>query len=521
MTPLQATWRASLSSTRNVLRFDARMRVGTMFALLVQFALGIWGLTRLISTFAQWHALGGAVLNIHLWLTCLLAWGAIALFAVLATLMYGFGSDEALLLVIQPLEPATRLRALYSHVLWHGVGSWLLFEASLLGIALSIVSGWDALPWLLLLVLGALVVSWLSLFTTFLVVRYIVPRPGRALIYGLACALGCGLLILLGQRMHWDIAWRDQKSAGMANPLAALALLGAAPQTCLLIDGALLFFLLLVWFPLARRTGLFYFTVFQQQQGRDNSPRAFTWPGLGTLLALLRRWRTPIGALLFKGLLQQGRSLFAWLRLLVLVVLLALFPLLRPSLIALHLNGMLQVTFYAAILAFLTLFEYAPYAIGGEGARLALYLAAPLDPVAFLRARLCSYLLPALLIGWLATLLLGYWIGLSLFALLLALALLSLMLIGYITLTVLGSTLDADLTQVAEDTMQALMLEEMPVTLRRLQLLSLTILLFGAMFLLCWKLPISGALLALVGMDVVLLVVGERIGRVQFAHLLR
>lgn len=518
MAQLQAIWRASLRSTGNVLRFNSQTRIGTVFALLIQLWLAIWALSRLMPMFAQWKTLDSATLNAYLWLTCLSAWGIIVLFAVLNTLFYGFGSDEALLLVLQPMTPATRLRALYSRILWHGVGNWLLCEAIILSIALGLASGWGALPWLLLLVLGALSVAWLSMLVTLLVMRYVWPHPGRVLLYGLLCAACCVLLVLLARSLDWRIGWT---SAGNAHLSTMLSFIVAAPLTCALVDGALLLGLLLACFPLARLTGLLYLAVLQQQQARDNSPRAFVIPGFGALLALLVRWRTPLGALSYKGMLQQSRHLFAWLRLLVVVVLLALFPLLRPWLAGLPLSATLQVACYAACVAFIALLEYAPYAIGSEGARLALYLAAPLDPAKFLRARLCSYLLTSLLIGWLSALILAVWIGLNLGALLAALVLLSLMLVGYVALAVLGSALDADLTQVAEDAVQTLMLEEMPITPRRLQLLSLTILHFGIMLLLCWKLPMLDALLVLAGLDALLLVEGARLGKAHFARLLR
>lgn len=518
MAQLQAIWRASLRSTGNILRFDSRTRIGTVFALLIQLGLAIWALSRLIPMFAQWKTLHSAPLNVHLWLTCLSAWGIIVLFAVLNTLFYGFGSDEALLLVLQPMTPATRLRALYSRVLWHGVGNWLLCEAVILSIALGLASGWSALPWLLLLVLGALAMAWLSMLATLLVLRYVWPHPGRVLLYGLICAACCMLLVLLARSLDWRIGW---VSAGNVNLSTMLSSIVAAPLTCDLVDGALLLCLLLACFPLARRAGLLYLAVLQQQQARDGSPRALVIPGFEALLALLARWRTPLGALLYKGVLQQSRHLFAWLRLLTVVVLLALFPLLRPWLAGLSLSMTLQVACYAAFVAFIALLEYAPYAIGSEGARLALYLVAPLDPAKFLHARLCSYLLAALLIGWLSALILAVWIGLNLSALLAALVLLSLMLIGYVALAVLGSALDADLTQVAEDAVQTLMQEEMPITPRRLQLLSLTILHFGSMLLLCWKLPLPGAVFVLVALDALLLVAGARLGKAHFARLLR
>jgi hypothetical protein len=506
--PLLILWRASVRSSANTLRFDARMRLGALCGLLFQLGLGLWALSRLIPTFAQWQSAGENVLTAHLWLTCLLAWPAIALFAGVATLMYGLGSDEALLLATQPIEPATLLRALYGMVLWRGIGNWLAFEAGLIGLALLLSLGWSALPWLLLLVLGALFVAWLSLLGTLLVTRYMLPPSPRALLWGLIPAAGAGLLLLLA---------RTTPGSAFIKSLPLLNV--AAPLTCVLICGGLALILLLAWFPLARRLGLLYLATLQQQQGRARSVRSLSWPGLRSMLALLSRLRTPTGALLVKGLLQQSRHLFTWARLLVLIALLALFTPLRPQLAALRLDDTLQVALYAACMAFLALIEYVPYAISGEGARLALYLVAPFDLAVYVRARLLSFLCPALLTGWLSAIFLGIEIHLNVFSLLASLALTSLLLSGYVAFTVLGSALDADLAQIAEDSMQALILEEFPGTPRRLQLLGLTILLFGGMLALCWKLPLLAALLALAALDAGLLLVGWRVSKAYLARL--
>lgn len=507
MTPFLTLWRASIRSTANTLRFDARMRLGAIFGLLFQLGLGIWALSRLISTFAQWQSAGGNFLTAHLWLTCLLAWPAIALFAILATLMYGLGSDEVLLLATQPIEPATLLRALYGMVLWRGIGNWLVFEAGLIGSALLLTLGWSALAWLLLLILGAPFVAWLSLLGTLLVTRYVPPHPTHVLLWGMILAAGAGLFFLLG--MTPGAAFTE------IFPLINVA----APLTCAVICGGLVLILLLAWFPLARRLGLLYLAAIQQQQGRDRSARPFAWPGLKSMLALLSRLRTPTGALLVKGLFQQSRHLFTWARLLVLIVLLALFAPLRPQLAALHLDDMLQIALYAACVVFLALIEYAPYAISSEGARLALYLVAPFDLTVYLRARLLSFLWPALLIGWLSASFLSIEVHLNVLSLLASLVLIALLLSGYVAFTVLGSAFDADLTQTAEDGMQALILEEFPGTPRRLQLLGLTVLLFGGMLALCWRLPLAVALPALAALDTVLLLAGWRISKAYLARL--
>ncbi len=170
-------------------------------------------------------------------------------------------------------------------------------------------------------------------------------------------------------------------------------------------------------------------------------------------------------------------------------------------------------------MAFLALIEYVPYAISSEGARLTLYLVAPFDLAVYLRARLLSFLWPALLTGWLAAIFLGIEVHLNVFSLLASLALISLLLSGYVAFTVLGSAFDANLTQIAEDDMQALILEEFPGTPRRLQLLGLTVLLFGGMLALCWRLPLVVVLPVLVALDAVVLLVGWRISKAYLARL--
>ncbi|HZO72544.1 MAG TPA: hypothetical protein VFB60_10110 [Ktedonobacteraceae bacterium] len=523
MTPLHAIWRALLRSTRNMAYFDLHRRIGMLVALLIQGILALWALSRLIPLFTWWQAQGTTFLNFHLWLTCLMAWAIMVPFVVIATLMTGLGSDEALLLAVQPIDPATRLRGLYIQVLWQGTSTWLPGEASVIGLALSLTCGWAALPWLLLLVLGALSMVWLSVLVTLLVVRYVFPHPGWALFCAVIFVTGDMVGYLLVQHLHGGVGGihLPSESSGTNAPvifpggsLAIATWLSPVAGSC-----TMLVLLLLAWFPLAQRTGLLYLAALQQQQGRDRSPRAFIISGFDILLILLKRRRTPVGAILFKGTLQQSRHFLAWLRLIALVGMLLLFPWLRPWLASLHLNDILQVAFYAASVAFLALLEYAPYAIGSEGARLALYLSAPLNLTTFLRARLCSYLLPAMIIGWLSALLLGYWAGLSMLSLLLALVLLGLILTGYVALAVLGSAWDADLTQRADDPLQTLVLEEFPITPRRLLLLGLTIPFFGGMLLLCWKLSAPATLLALACLDMAVFMIGERLGKSALARL--
>ncbi len=508
MKPLLLIWRASLRSTSNTLRQDGRVRTAWLIGLCFQVCSGIWAITRLTPLFASWQATGGISLQQHLWLTCLGAWLPIGVFAVLTTLMSGLNSQEALLLAMQPLTPATRVRALYGLVVLKGIANWLVFEASVIGIALALALGWSALSWLLLLVSGAALVCWLALIATLLVLRYLhrILMLGGLFMLLLALALVAHLAT-----WHFPALTRSP----LPNFLSTWSISPILAMPCFLL------LLCLALFPLAALTGQLYLATLQSAQGRNRASQAPVLPGIGFLFALFSRSRTLTAALLVKGLLNQSRSPFAWLRLLMLVVLLALFPLLRSSLAILHITPPLQIAGYASFLAFLMLFEYAPYAISSEGSRLALYLIAPHGVSAFVRARLLSFLLPALLVGLLAALLLGLARCLAPLSLLAALCLVLLLLPGYTCFTVLGSALDTNLAIVVEDRMQALMQEEMPITPRRLQLLGLTVMLFAAMLWLTWKLPLVLALPALTLLDVTIVLAMWRLSLAYLARLLR
>ncbi len=512
-------WRASLRSSSNAFRRDGRVRIGMLIALSIQVALGVWTCTRLLPTFAGWQATN--VLPAHLWLTCLAAWTIIALFSVLATFQYGLNGTEALLLATQPIAPATRLRALYGLVLLKGCGSWLLWETGIPGLTLTPVLGWSALMWLAVLIVGAALVAWLALLATLLTVYFIVPHLRAILGAGVGLAALLGLLALAGRSVGWSFLSGMGKAPtglapvlawpGMVGPLITLAPVLALP--------AMLLLLLLALLPLAYPGGLLYLSALLLAQNRESSSNALAIPGTRLLLALVARSRTMTAALLTKGLLSQSRHILAWMRLLVLVALLALFAPIRAAAGPLHLTPLLLVSDYATLLAALMLLEYAPYAISSEGNRLALYLVTPGGASSFLRARLCSFFIPALLIGLPSALLLGLWTGLAPLDLGAALLLVLLALSGYTTFAVLGSALDEDLALAVEDRAQALMQEELPITPRRLQLLSLTIALLAALLLVAWKLPLLLALPALALLDGVIALLMWRLSTAYLARL--
>jgi hypothetical protein len=268
------------------------------------------------------------------------------------------------------------------------------------------------------------------------------------------------------------------------------------------IGGALC--LLLAIGPLAGAAGRLYLQAFQVMEGRAGSVRMVTPPGVRVLSGWVGRWRTPTGALLYKGLLYQSRSVFTWGRIIILLALLALFPVLRQVMIANSFSNIAQVVVYASALSALTIIEYAAYAISGEGARLSLFLLAPLTLAAYLRSRLLVFLLPAFAVGLAASPVLGVWAGLSPFQVGTAALLTLLLLGGYTVFLVWGSASDEDIESVAEGSMQTLLQEELPATPRRLQLLGLSIALLGLMIALTWKLPVAAALLAMAGLDSVI-----------------
>jgi len=95
--------------------------------------------------------------------------------------------------------------------------------------------------------------------------------------------------------------------------------------------------------------------------------------------------------------------------------------------------------------------------------------------------------------------LLSWQLALALNQVALALAATALIVLGNVTLLVLGSAWDEDLNLAIEGTLQAILQEEMPVSPRKMGLFNLSVLLFMLMFLLLWKAP---ALLALAGLVV-------------------
>ena len=96
----------------------------------------------------------------------------------------------------------------------------------------------------------------------------------------------------------------------------------------------------------------------------------------------------------------------------------------------------------------------------------------------------------------------------------------SLIVITYTAFSVCGSAWDEALNLSSEGMMPVISQEELPYTPRRLQLLSLSFLLLGTMFLLVWKLPVPLSVPALILLNAIVLTLGWRFGSAQIRELI-
>ena len=483
MSSVLSMWHAQYLSTTGALRQDNRSRMTWAIGLVIDIVMGFWTFNVLSSNLAKWQAAGQVTLASHLWLLCLYTWAGISFFAVIAVISQGFGNDSATLLMSMPLLPAARLRALYGLVLFTGIGNWIVLANIVTGLSLVARLGWQALPWLLMLDMGVAATVCISMIATLLAIRFVLPNLKRAFIIAALAILCIEAAILLLHASNYTL---HVTLPAQFMPIPASAF-------CMLL-------LLIFMGPLASLTGILYQQAFYTIAGRSSGRAALMLPGRA-FSAWLSHYRNLTGALLYKGLLNQSRNVFTWGRAVILAVCVALFPLLQKLLLSYGFSPVAQVAVYSSIVAILAVVEYAAYAISSEGARISYYLLAPFTLATYLRARLVVFLLPVLSIGLAVSMFLTWEMHLSFYEAGLAVVLLALLLTGYTACIVLGSASDLDINQVAEGAMQTLMLEELPVTPRRLQLLGLSILLLAGMILLVLKLPVVLAIFALLSLN--------------------
>jgi hypothetical protein len=197
-----------------------------------------------------------------------------------------------------------------------------------------------------------------------------------------------------------------------------------------------------------------------------------------------------------------------------------MFPLIQSLLTPFGFSKLLLAVVYASAVALVAVIDYAPYAISSEGSRLTYYLVAPAGMKTYLRSRLKVLLIAAQLVALAISIAMSWWIGLSMIEFAQTITMVSLIVIAYTSFCVCGSAWDEDLNLVSEGMMPVITQEELPFTPKRLQLLGLSFLLLGAMFLLVWKLPVSLSMPALVVLDTIVLIVGWHFSKAQIRGLL-
>ncbi len=496
-------WNVHLKSAFRSLRNDTRTKIALFFALSLDCGLGLWSINQLLAHVAQWQVAGSVVLEAHLWLLFSGAWLGIGLFAALSTMTLGFGGDQSRLLMTLPLSPAARFRALYGLMFFEGIGNWLMLAVVVIGIPLIIVLGWQAFIWLLLLLLGVTIAVWMSLVVTLIVLRYVLPYLKKAFLSSVVMCVVMGIVY-----MALDLV-------GITSRLSVLS-----TQAPLLVSLLCVIMLVLVAGPFASCTGKLYEEAFHEMEGHSRSHTVINVPGVRLINKLLRRYRNLTGALLVKGLLNQSRNVFTWGRVVIILVCIALFPLIRTLLDPLGFSRMLLAVVYASGVAILAIIDYAPYAVSSEGSRLVYYLVARASLKAYLRSKLMLLLIAALVVGLTISLVMSWWIRLSILELAQAVTMVSLIVIAYTPFCIWGSAWDEDLNLVSEGMMPVISQEELPFTPRRLQLLGLSFLLLGTMFLLVWKLPVPLSVPALILLDAIVLILGWHFSNTQIRGLI-
>jgi len=402
-----------------------------------------------------------------------------------------------------PISQAARFRALYGLMFVEGIGNWLILAVVVIGIPLILVMAWQALIWLLLLLMGLTIVVWMSIVAMLMIFRYVLPYLKKAFLIALVTCMSIGFVYMAFHLVR------------ITSRLSVLST--SAP---LLVSLLCVIMLVLVTGPFAGFTGKLYEEAFHEMEGHSRSHTVINVPGVRLINKLLRRYRNLMGALLVKGLLNQSRNVFTWGRVVIILVCIALFPLIRTLLDPLGFSRMLLAVVYASGVAILAIVDYAPYAVSSEGSRLIFYLVAMTDKTTYLRSRLMVLLIAALLIGLAISLVMSWWNGLSIIELAQTVMMVSLIVTCYTAFSVCGSAWDEDLNLVSEGMMPVITQEELPFTPRRLQLLGLSFLLLGTMFLLVWKLPVPLSVPALILLDAIVLTLGWRFGSAQIRELI-
>jgi hypothetical protein len=498
-------WQAQLKSLYNAARHDQRMQIALAIGLAFTFIFAIWSANQLSQHLHWWQLQGPGAVDAGLWSLCLLTWSGMSTITILTSTMRTLSDEESLVLFFLPIPPATRFRALLGSFFIGNLWNWLLLELGVTGYIFVSVLGWHALVWLLVLQLGVGISVLCTLISTLLVIRYLIPN--ERLKTGLVIAIALGTAVSLIATSLLTLQHISKTPVPSPKPEIIIVLF--------------VIFLIAALGPGANSFGTLYEAAFQTMQSWDRSRRAATIPGIRSLTRVLARQRTLTGALFVKMLLSQSRNVLAWLRIGVVLIVLAFFPQLHT--LAAHYGwpDTLYVVGLAAGLALVSVVEQAPSAISGEANRLLLYLTAPVKWASFLRAKLLLFTLPILIEGIAIGLFLDWHFELSPAQSAFALAEIILIVVGILAVFVLGSAWDEDLNQAVEGAMQTLLQEEVLIAPRRIWLFNLGIATFLGMLLLLWKLPPMLSQAALVLLDTTILAIMWQFGLAQLRRLVR
>lgn len=490
-----------VQAARNTVRNDARMKVAVGVMLLIDVGVALWGVPQLQASIRQWRVQG--VTEQHLLLFCLFTCFGITFLTIVES-MHMLGNDEALVLFMLPLAPASRFRVLYGSLLLQGLWNWMLLEAVVSSSALFPLLGWQTLAWIALLELSAMVAVLGGFIVVLLVLRYLFAGRGWTLWLWTLLAFGALMVVIV-------VSLFSQRTQTLPIPIFWFH-----PEPYVVLCSI---FLLIVLGPLAGLAGSLYMQAFLVTQRWNCSRRVLMLPGIRVLVNALANRRTLISALFTKMLLNQSRNPFVWLRFGVTLLALLLFVPLHALAQRVGWSNTVFVAIYTASLGILPVVEQAPCAIGGEANRLTLYLSAPLNMAQLLHAKLVQFLLPAAGIGLLSGLFYSWQLHLMLLQIAIALSAMLLMIIGTLVVLVWGSIWDEDLNLAVEGTLQMILQEEGPMTPRRMGLFNLGVATFAVMVFLLWQLEPIMALPILTVLDVGLLLGMERLGCVKLRKL--
>lgn len=433
-----------------------------------------------------WRADGSTALWEHLWPLALIVCGGLVVFAALATLREGFGADEAVLLMLMPLSPASRFRSVFVAVLISAVRPEVLTFLAVL----SLLLGRDAPGWLLVGATGSVMAVLAGVTATLLAARGLGgtqrPRTRAVLLGGLVAAV----LVWAGFRV---VGAKFISPVPTAVLLALLTLLAVGPGASWL--------------------GRLYVDAFQQLDGRSGGARITRAPAWARpFVGRLTQRRDVVGAMLVKELLYQGRNPINLLRLVILLAAVPVFPLLRSSLDRASFSDVFLVVAFASGLGLYGLVDFVPSPIGSEGNRLTIYLTAPVESSSVLLAKFVVFVAPSLLLNAVLVLVLGGWLRLTPSQLLFALGSTWLIQVATTAALVWGSAWDEDLDVPVEGLTQTMLHEHAPITSRRIWLINTSIIVLTVGLIAFWRLPVPLVVPSLVALDAAVLAVAWRLG---------